>query len=297
MVFVFSPPGWTRACAALLCFLTLAGGAQALEVKDDRGVTVSFARSPQRIVSLLPSLTEGVCALEQCHRIVGIDRFSNYPESVRRLPVMGGGLDPNIEGIVALRPDVVLLASSSRAGLRLESLGIKVVVLEPKSHADVRRVLSVLGVLLEVPEEAGAARLWRVIDASVSAAAQSLSPKARNTRVYFEVSRGPYAAGESSFIGETLNRLGVKNVVPASLGPFPKLNPEFVVRANPDVIMVGNRSMQSMVPYPGWGSIKAVRENRICVFGVNDSDVVVRPGPRMAEAARLMARCLEDNAR
>jgi len=278
-------------------FFLAANAAQALQLTDDRGTTVTFSQSPQRIVSLLPSLTESVCALEQCQRIVGVDRYSNYPASVRRLPVMGGGLDPNIEGIVALKPDVVLMAVSSRASQRLESLGIKVVALETRSHADVRRVLSVLGVLLEVPPQAGAERLWRVIDTSVSAAAQSLSPKARNTRVYFEVSRGPYAAGESSFIGETLSRLGVKNVVPAALGPFPKLNPEFVVRANPDVIMVGNRSMQAMAAYPGFASIKAVREQRICVFGVDESDVVVRPGPRMAEAARLMARCLEDKAR
>ncbi|MDP2257390.1 MAG: ABC transporter substrate-binding protein, partial [Polaromonas sp.] len=227
----------------------------------------------------------------------GVDRYSNYPASVRRLPVVGGGLDPNIESIVALKPDVVLLAKSSRAGLRLESLGIKVVALEPKSHADVRRVLGKLGQLLEIPDAQGADRLWRVIDSGVSAAAQSLSPQAKNTRVYFEVNRGPYAAGETSFIGETLTRLGVKNVVPAALGPFPRLNPEFVVRANPDLIMIGSRGMQTMVPYPGWSSIKAVREQRICVFGVEDSDVVVRPGPRMAEAARIMAKCLQDKAR
>lgn len=277
------------ACAALL-------PAHALQLTDDRGVSVSFAQSPQRIVSLLPSLTESVCAMDQCQRLVGVDRYSNYPASVRSLPVLGGGLDPNIEGIVALKPDVVLLATSSRASQRLESLGIKVVALEPKSHADVRRVLGKIGVLLDIPEAAGAARLWRTIDASVEAAAQSLSPRAKRARVYFEVNRGPYAAGESSFIGETLTRLGVKNVVPASLGPFPRLNPEFVVRANPDVIMAGNRSMQGMASYPGWGSIKAVKERRICAFGVDESDVVVRPGPRMAEAARLMARCLEDKA-
>jgi iron complex transport system substrate-binding protein len=232
---------------------------------------------------------------------VGVDRYSNYPASVRQLTVVGGGLDPNIESIVALKPDVVLLAASSRAGLRLESLGIKVVALEPKSHADVRRVLQTLGLMLGISEEIGAGRLWRIIDTSVSAAAQSLSPQARNTRVYVEVNRGPYAASESSFIGETLARLGVKNVVPASLGPFPLLNPEFVVRANPDVIMIANgdvkRSMQAMVQYPGWSSIKAVREHRICVFGVEESDVLVRPGPRMAEAARIMAKCLEDKVR
>ncbi|MDO8372825.1 MAG: helical backbone metal receptor [Polaromonas sp.] len=277
------------ACAAVV-------PAHALQLIDDRGVSVSFAQSPQRIVSLLPSLTESVCAMDQCQRLVGVDRYSNYPASVRSLPMLGGGLDPNIEGIVALKPDVVLLATSSRASQRLESLGIKVVALEPKSHADVRRVLGKIGVLLDIPEAAGAARLWRTIDASVEAAAQSLSPRAKRARVYFEVNRGPYAAGESSFIGETLTRLGVKNVVPASLGPFPRLNPEFVVRANPDVIMAGNRSMQGMASYPGWGSIKAVKERRICAFGVDESDVVVRPGPRMAEAARLMARCLEDKA-
>ena len=133
-----------------------------------------------------------------------------------------------------------------------------------------------------------------MIDAGVLAAAQSLPPKAKNVRVYFEVSRGPYAAGEASFIGESLTRLGVRNVVPASLGPFPRLNPEFVVRANPDLIMMGNRSMQRMVPYPGWDTIKAVREQRVCVFGPDYSDTVVRPGPRMAEAARLMAQCIND---
>lgn len=266
--------------------------AYALQVVDDRGVTVTFAQTPQRIVSMLPSLTESVCAMAQCQRLVGVDRYSNFPESVKGLPVLGGGLDPNIEGIVALKPDLVLVSAASRASSRLEALGIKVVALETKTHADVRRVLHIVGVLLDVPE-AQAAMLWRTIDSSVLAAAQSLSLKAKKTRVYFEVSRGPYAAGESSFIGETLQRLGVQNVVPAALGPFPKLNPEFVVRANPDLIMIGNRSMQAMLPYPGWASIKAVKEQRICVFGIVDSDVVVRPGPRMAEAARLMAGCLE----
>ncbi|XAH21872.1 helical backbone metal receptor [Xylophilus sp. GW821-FHT01B05] len=281
--------------AALRCLLLAlalgAAAAQALEITDARGRTLQFEHTPQRIVSLLPSLTESVCALEQCQRLVGVDRYSNWPDSVRRLPVVGGGIDPNIEAIVALKPDVVLLATSSRASDRLEALGIKVVALEPKTHADVRRVLQQLARLLQVPDES-AARLWRVIDASVQAAAQSLPARTPPLRVYFEVSRGPYAAGESSFIGETLTRLGVRNVVPASLGPFPRLNPEFVVRANPDVIMIGSRSMQAAVPYPGWGSMRAIREQRICVFGPDDADVLVRPGPRMAEAARIMAQCL-----
>lgn len=282
--------------AALLVLLS-AQPAQAVAFKDDRGVAITLDQPPQRIVSMLPSLTESICGLDQCHRLVGRDRYSNYPASVQKLPMLGGGMDPNIEGIVALRPDVVVVGSSSRIMPRLEALGIRTVALEPKTHADVQRVLKVLGVMLGVPADVGADRIWRHIDSGISAAAQSLSPKARNARVYFEVSRGPYAAGEKSFIGETLQRLGVKNVVPASLGPYPRLNPEYVVRANPDVIMIGNSSMQVMVPYPGWSSMSAVREGRVCVFGPDDAEVVVRPGPRMADAARIMARCLEDKVK
>ena len=284
----------------LLVFFTslaaLCGPAKALQVVDDRGVAVTFARSPQRIVSLLPSLTESVCALGQCQRLVGVDRYSNYPETVQRLPQLGGGLDPDIEAIVALRPDVVLLAGSSRSASRLESLGIQVVVLEPKRHADVKLVLQTLGVLLGVPDDRGAGRVWRAIDSSLTAVNQSLSPAAKNTRVYFEVGRGPYAASESSFIGETLQRIGAKNVVPAALGPFPKLNPEFIVRANPDLIMMGDQNFKDMVPYPGWSTIKAIKSKHICVFGKLASDIVSRPGPRIAVAARLMADCLKKYA-
>jgi iron complex transport system substrate-binding protein len=270
--------------------LSVTGAAQAFQVIDDRGVTVTFAQPPQRIVSLLPSLTETVCELGQCQRLVGVDRYSDYPLSVRVLPQVGGGLDPNIEAIVALKPDVVLMATSSRAGERLQSLGIKVVALEPKSHADVRRVLEKIGQVLDVPN---AQRVWRVIDAAMSAAAQSLPASVKQTRVYFEVNRAPYAAGETSFIGETLSRLGAQNIVPAKLGPFPKLNPEYVVRANPDVIMVGDRNYAGMEGRPGWAGIRAIKEHRVCVFPVAQSDVVVRPGPRMAEGARILAQCLQ----
>ncbi|MBK6386215.1 MAG: ABC transporter substrate-binding protein [Rhodoferax sp.] len=283
------PQVFTRLTGLLL--LLVSAAAQALQVTDDRGIVVTFAQSPQRIVSVLPSLTETVCELGQCPRLVGADRYSNYPDRVRTLPKVGGGLDPNIEAIIALKPDVVLLATSSPAAARLESLGIKVVALEPKSYADARRVLEIVGKLLDV---ADAQRVWRAMDAGVSAAAQSIPERARNARVYFEVNSAPYAAGESSFIGETLTRLGARNIVPAALGPFPKINPEFVVRANPDVIMVGDATFAGMAQRPGWAGMPAIKAKRICVFTPEQSDIMVRPGPRMAEAARLMAECLKD---
>ena len=287
---MLGPKFWRRLAAlAWLC----ATAAQALQVTDDRGVMLSFSQPPQRIVSLLPSLAETVCELGHCGRLVGVDRYTNYPASLQKLPQVGGGLDPNIEAIVALKPDVVLMAKSSRAHERLEALGLKVVALEPKTYADVQRVTLTLGQLLAVPD---AQRVWRAMDAGVAAAAQSLPAQVRGTRVYFEVNQGPYAASEASFIGETLIRLGVKNIVPAKLGPFPKLNPEYIVRANPDLIRVGQGSADGLTQRPGWHSIRAVRERRVCIFPAEQANVLVRPGPRMAEAARLMAQCLSDKA-
>lgn len=281
-------------CLAFGLALGLANPAAALQLTDDRGVTVTLERTPQRIVSLLPSLTETVCELGACARLVGVDRYSNHPAAVRGLPQVGGGIDPNIEAVVALRPDVVLMATSSRGAQRFEALGLKVVALEPRTAADVQRVMGKLGQLLEVPD---AQRVWRAIDAGVAAAAQSLPPGARNNRVYFEVSRGPYAAGTASFIGEMLQRLGVRNIVGPELGPFPKINPEFVVRADPDVILIGQRNAQGLEQRPGWSGMRALREDRICVFDEAQSDVLVRPGPRMAEAARLLARCIAAKGR
>ncbi|PKO60656.1 MAG: ABC transporter substrate-binding protein [Betaproteobacteria bacterium HGW-Betaproteobacteria-18] len=272
----------------VLLWLAFLHPAHAFQITDDRGISVNFSQSPQRIVSLLPSLTETVCALGQCQRLVGVDRYSNYPDSVKKLQQVGGGLDPNIEAIVALKPDLVLMATSSRVGERLEALGIKVVALEPQTHADVKRVLGTVGVLLG---SNAAQQVWQAIETSLLAAAQSLPERIKTTRVYFEVNRAPYAASESSSIGETLTRLGVNNIVPASLGPFPLLNPEFVVRANPDVIMVGDMNFTGM-GRPGWGSIRAIERQQVCIFTPAQADMLVRPGPRMAEGAHLMAQCL-----
>ena len=265
----------------------------AVELVDDRGQRLRLEQPPQRIVSVLPSLTEMVCDLGACQRLVGVDRYSNFPEAVRRLPRVGGGLDPNIEAIVALKPDLVLLATSSAAADRLQSLGIRVAALEPKNHADVQRVLLALGQVLGVTH---AAQRWKGIDAAVQAVAAGLPARARGVRVYFEVNNAPYAASESSFIGETLARLGVRNIVPGSMGPFPKINPEFVVRGDPDIIMIGDASFAGMAQRPGWAAMRAIRQARVCVFSAAESDTMVRPGPRMAEAAAAMARCLEEKA-
>nr|WP_295130801.1 helical backbone metal receptor [uncultured Roseateles sp.] len=280
----------------LLVFSLLSTGAHAqptVAIKDDQGQTTQWSKAPQRIVTLLPSLTETVCELGACDRLVGVDRYSNYPAQVNKLPKLGGLDDTQVETIVALRPDLVLVAPSSRVSDRLRGLGLTVVTLETKSYADVQRVLAKLGQLLQV---ADAQAIWRRIDASVGAAAQSIPPQARGTLVYYEVDRSPYAAGPSSFMGETLARLGGRNIITPEMGPFPKISPEYVVRANPQLIMIGRRNLDGLYQRPGWDRIGAIANKRVCVFDAEQSDVMARPGPRMGEAAQIMARCLREFA-
>ena len=273
--------------------LALCAPAQAqISLRDDRGTAVSLAGAPARIVSLLPSLTESLCALDGCARLVGVDRYSNWPPSVRSLPQLGGMDDALIERIVSLKPDLVLAAPSTRAVERLESLGLKVLVFESKSHGDVQRTLVQLAAVLGRPLEAS--RVWDRIEDDLQRAAAQVPAALRGQRVYFEIGDGPYAAGASSFIGQTLQRLGLGNIVPADQGPFPKLNPEFVVRAQPDIIMAARRSIADMPRRPGWSSLQALQRKQVCGFDTEANELLVRPGPRMGTAALQLAHCLAD---
>lgn len=282
--------GW-RAWVLCGCLLTAGVPASAqVAVRDDRGVTVRLAHAPQRIVSLLPSFTEALCALGACDRVVGTDRFSDWPEAVRRLPKLGGLEDAQVERIAALRPDVVVVEASTRVVDRLEALGLNVVALEARSHADVRRTLDLLGRMLGAPAQADAA--WARIEAQIDQAARTVPASLRGQRVYFEVDSTPYAAGASSFIGETLVRLGLANIVAAELGAFPRLNPEFVVSARPDLILASQDNLADMPRRPGWATLVALQRQRVCAFARADYELIVRAGPRMGEAAQRIARCL-----
>lgn len=276
--------------AAVLLASLGAAWAQAIVVRDDRGSEHRFATPPQRIVTMLPSLTELAWVLGAGPRLVGVDRYSNWPAEVARLPHLGGLDDAQIEAIAALKPDLVLASTSSRAMERLEVLGFTVVRLKSESHADVRRTLELLARLLGTPD--AGPRVWARLEHEMADAAARVPAVLRGRRVYFEIGGGPYAAGSSSFIGETLARLGMANIVPPQLGPFPKLNPEYVVRARPDVIMGVQREQAALLQRPGWSAIPAVRHAALCGFDSPQYEMLIRPGPRLGEAAGLVADCL-----
>jgi iron complex transport system substrate-binding protein len=277
--------------AAFATALLAAGLARAqISLRDDRDVTVTLAAAPQRIVSLLPSLTESVCALGGCGRLVGTDRFSNWPPEVNALPKLGGLDDAQIERIVALAPDLVLLSPSARLADRLEALGLKTLVLESRNHADVKRTLTLLAQALGRP--AAAVQAWARIDTALRAAAARVPPRLRGKRVYFEVDTTPYAAGADSFIGQTLARIGLIDAISDALGPFPKLNPEYVLRLQPDIVMAAQPALADMRRRPGWQALQALGNGMTCGFTAARYELIVRPGPRLGEAADALADCL-----
>ena len=255
---------------AWLAMLSLAATAQ-VTVRDDRGAMLAFGTPPQRIVSLLPSFTESVCALGACDRLVGTDRFSNWPAIVAKLPKLGGLEDAQIERIVALKPDLVVASNSARVVDRLESLGVRVLVLESRNRADVRRTLAVLAQVLALP---GAdVRVWARIERELAEAARRVPTRLKGRRVYFEIDATPYAAG-------------------AELGPFPRLNPEYVVRLQPDIVVAVARELAAMSSRPGWAALHELRDGQTCALSGERFELLVRPGPRMGQAAFALADCL-----
>jgi len=273
-----------------VCFSFIGSSASAsIVIKDNRGSEVQLASPAQRVVSMLPSLTESVCALGKCSVLVGVDRFSNWPKSVDALPRLGGIADANIEGIVRLKPDLVLVEKSSPLIARLQSLGIAVAAFDVQSMADVQRTLRQLDKVLG-STESGA--VWDRIQLEIARANRALSPSQKAARVYFEVNAAPFAAGKTSFIGELIDRLGMQNIATEKMGAFPKINPEFVVQSKPDLIMSTEASPKQLAQRPGWKSIPAIQGNRVCFFSAAQADVLVRPGPRMGDAAALIADCV-----
>ncbi len=256
------------------------------------GMTLAQGVSPvSRIVTMSPSLTEAVCALGRCAQLVGTDRYSTWPGSVQVLPKVGGLEDAQIERIVTLRPNLVVLGPRSRAGERLQALGVPVLTFDARTHADLKRMLLKLGDALG--ETARATDLVARLDTEMDAAATRMPTALRGRTVYVEVGPAPTAASEKSFIGETVARLGLVNVVGGELGLFPKINPELLLRRPPDLIIGPRATLANLADRPGWATLPAVRQQQLCLLDADRMDLLSRPGPRLGEAAQMLVDCLK----
>lgn len=278
---------WPRAACALAALGLSSGVFSGLSVAQPLAQTAP--RVPHRIVTLSPSLTEAVCALGHCAELVGTDRHSTWPGSVAALPKVGGLEDAVIERIVTLRPDMVLLGPRSRAGERLQALGVPVHTFDARTHADLKRMLLTLGHALGEP--ARATELVARIEAELDAAAHRVPAAWRGRSVYIDIG-ATHAASRASFIGETLARLGLVNVIGGEHGLFPKISPEAVVLRAPDLIVGSRMQVETLADRPGWARIPAVRHKHLCALDEPRMDLLSRPGPRLAEAAHMVVDCL-----
>ncbi len=257
---------------------------------DDLNRSVTLERAPLRIVTLIPSHTETVCALGACDLLVGRDTFSNFPLQVEGLPDLGSAFSADIERLVALEPDLVLADEFSGVAEALDGLGIPVFAGTPQTLDEVFETFELVGQLID--RETEAAVLVRSLRGEIDTI-EALVAVLTAPTVYFELDATPYSVGPGAFIGSLIVTAGGANIVPAELGDFPQLDPEFVVASDPEVIVLADavfgESSATVGDRPGWGGLAAVVGGRVIELSSDQVDLVNRPGPRIGEAIFLLA--------
>ena len=264
-----------------------------LVVTDDLGRAVTVPAEPQRIVVMLPSATETLCSIGACDKIVATDDYSNWPPEAAAKPKAGGLYNPNVELIASFEPDLVISSKYGKLTEALEKLGLTVYAVNTQTYDDIFRTARNLGRLVnrEAEAEALVARINQQVYALESQAAKA---KDRPT-VYYEIDATPYTVGPGSFIGTLIKKARGVNVIPAELGLFPKISPELVVEKNPEVIVLGDApygvTAAKIAERPGWAGIRAIQDGRVCELTKEQTDVVHRPGPRVAEGLKVLIDC------
>lgn len=264
-----------------------------IEVRDDEGRTIRLTQPAERIVSLVPSVTETMVALGEARRLVARTDYDHGGE-LARLPSVGGGVDPSLEALVALEPDLIIAWRTARAGGwrdRLRSVGIPVYAASIEDTADVFRMFDRLGELLGIPRAAD--RLAGELRDSLTAVAAARPPGPRPTVLFTLLGSPPRTAGPGTFVAQILEVAGGRLAFPELDERWPEISLEAVVERQPDVLVVpvdpGTDPRALLAGRPGWRDLEAVRAGR--VVGV-DADLFSRPGPRLAEAARELQRAL-----
>jgi len=269
------------------------------DIIDEAGRTVRIPQPVRRIVSLAPSLTETIYALGLQDRLVGDTDYCDYPADAQKKHKVGGGINPSIEEIAALHPDLVLMTKSyNRLDTvhALESLGI------PSYATDPHTVEQILTSTEKVADLLGAAEVGSALTndlsrrlAELQQRIAALPPK----RVLFVVWTEPLmSVGKDTFLADALRHAGAVSIVDSTQS-WPQVNLEEVVRLQPDFLVFaeshfqsGMRELETLAELPGWRVLEAVRNHRLAVI----SDAVNRPAPRIVSAIEDLARQLHPEA-
>lgn len=268
--------------------------AAAIQVEDDSGRTVLLDAPPDRIVSLIPSITETIVALGARDLLVARTQFDRG-EDLAHLPSLGGGLNPNPEAVAGLRPDLLVSwrdSPDSDVGASVTGLGIPVYRGETQSLEDHFRTIERMGVLLGREEQAGAlmARTQKGLDAVRA----SVAGKERPTVLYVVWHDPAQVAGPGTYLDSLISIAGGQNAFADAPLPWPQVSLEEVVARDPDFVLAAGRhdrpdGSRGWLDGPGWRDLTAAAEGRVLEV---EADLFNRPGPRVTEAAALLAEIL-----
>ena len=281
-------------CASILLILIGSTNLYAAQIKDDLGQPVSLKSPPQRIISLYGGLTEILIALGLKDRVVA---HIQGDDSLTDIPTVGTHLQPNVEMILALKPDLVVQGGVPKgmpALKKLEAEGVPVAMFAPHDFAGLFSTIQRLGAL--TGQEEAAAALNRGLQDRLQQVAERLKGR-KPVRVFFEVRyQNLLAAGRGSMVNDIITRAGGVNVVETSqrLAPF---SLEALLQAQPDVYLIQqgpmNQSPEDIYSRPYFQELRAVKAKRVLVV---DEGLFSHPGPRSAEAVEQLARFLHPEA-
>lgn len=263
--------------------------------RDDFGDTITVAAErPRRIVSLNPTTTELLYAIGAGDRLVGRTTWDLYPSEVRSVPDLGPGLRPNVEAVMAARPDLVVLYASEDnrdAARRLRATGIRTVAYRVDRIADFARVTRALGVLTG---DTAAARVTVDTVQATLARVRAATASLPHPTAFWILWESPLlAVGGGSFLDELLLTAGARNVYGSLPGPSPAVSFEDLVGRDPDVVLASPQSRKHILADPRWQALRAVRDGRVLVF---DTTIVNGPSARVGASAASLARLLHPGA-
>ena len=283
------------AAVLLLCRTAFADDERLVSRTDHEGRTVKVPAEPSRVVSLAPSITEIVFALDRSEVLAGATRFSNYPDAAARLPRVGSYVQLDIEKIVALEPDLCIAIKDGnpvRTVRRLERLGIPVFAIHPMEIDAVLRSIRDIGELLGADREA--AGLISSMQARMAAVDEKVAGVSDKPSVFFQIGVSPIvSAGEGTFIDELIARAGGVNAAGNHAG-YPRFTREEILMMAPDVMVLTSMARQKVFDdvlreWRQWDNLPAVREGRIHMV---DSDLYDRPSPRLIDGLEELASLL-----
>jgi iron complex transport system substrate-binding protein len=275
----------------LVLVVAVAADSRALQASDDRGVTISLGRPPERIVTLAPHLAEIAFAAGAGAKLGGVSSFSRHPAEAGRLPVVASHGRIDIERLIVLQPDLVLAWRSGNSPLqidRLERIGIRVFVTEVRTLADIPRIVRAVGALAGSVDVAEARA--REFESEVEEL-RLRHARERRVGVFLEIWHRPMlTVNGAHLISDVLRHCGGRNVFAAAKTLTPLVSREQILHARPEAIVTSGFGSEALQAWEGLGSVPAVRNGKVYAI---DPDGLHAQGPHVLEGVRALCGRLE----